>query len=267
MATAPLASPLPLKARAYGATRRRIESGLDLVMALYTGFWLGVLDREDLYRVDQQYYDAERMYRRPEYNLKGLWNWESRAIATHFADCRNLLVASAGGGREMIALLKLDYEVEGFECNPSLVEFGNRLLEDGGYATRIRYIPPDECPPAEAPYQGAVVGWGAYMHIAGRERRIRFARDLRAQLVQGAPLLLSFYGRSPSNRAFHAQARVANLIRFLRRKERLEVGDTLSPNFCHSFVRDEIADELREAGFELVEFSTEEYCHAVARAC
>ena len=42
--------------------------------------------------------------------------------------CKRLLVAGAGGGREVLALYKSGYEVDGFECHPELVALANTML-------------------------------------------------------------------------------------------------------------------------------------------
>jgi hypothetical protein len=40
----------------------------------------------------------------------------------------------------------------------------------------------------------------------------------------------------------------------------------LDPHFQHYFTKPEIEAELRAAGFDLVEYSTDGYAHAVGRA-
>jgi hypothetical protein len=85
-------------------------------------------------------------------------------------------------------------------------------------------------------------------------------------VLDDSPILLSFFPMDGSGRHFKRQAWVANLVRRLRGKSQVEVGDDLQPNLVHHYSKDEIAKELRLAGFELVEFGIEEYGHAVARA-
>ena len=103
------------------------------------------------------------------------------------------------------------------------------------------------------------------MHIQGRKARIRFLRDMRKRVKEGAPLLISFWSQAHSCRDnFHTCMVVANLIRRLLGRDCVEFGDELgSRGFVHFFTREEISDELRLGGFDLEEYSTERHAHAV----
>ncbi|NJO96415.1 MAG: hypothetical protein HC764_10650 [Pleurocapsa sp. CRU_1_2] len=48
--------------------------------------------------------------------------------------------------------------------------------------------------------------------------------------------------------------------------ELIEPGDTLVPDYVHYFTKDEIEREFKEAGFELIMYSNDEYGHAVGLA-
>jgi len=70
----------------------------------------------------------------------------------------------------------------------------------------------------------------------------------------------------PGEPYFHqVQLNGAPLLR-LRGIEEVELGDALVPNFAHHFVEETIAEELRGAAFELVEYQPEPYGQAVGRA-
>ena len=60
--------------------------------------------------------------------------------------------------------------------------------------------------------------------------------------------------------------RIARAIRFVRRGEPVEDGDSISGSFDHCFVEHEIRDELKDGGFELAFYSEEDYGHAVGLA-
>ncbi|MCC6317081.1 MAG: hypothetical protein IT361_05255 [Gemmatimonadaceae bacterium] len=76
---------------------------------------------------------------------------------------------------------------------------------------------------------------------------------------------MSFFALEAEFDRFRHVARMANALRPLLGGPRVEVGDYLVPNLVHCFRRDELADELREAGFELVYWNAQPYGHAVAR--
>ena len=68
-------------------------------------------------------------------------------IARYFQNAKRLLLVGAGGGREVLALIRLGYEVHGVECNPELVRVANTLLEEQGLPPSVQFAPPDTCPP------------------------------------------------------------------------------------------------------------------------
>ena len=256
---------MPALARLYFAAYRTLASLVAGLSACFNGFWLGLLPRRVRYSIDAAYYDGHRYYRTDAYNRSGLWPWEQRVIETHFVGCRSLLVAAVGGGREVLALRRLGLDVHGFECHPGLVRFANELLKADGRASEIRLAARDRCPDFGRTYDGIVVGWGAYMLIRGRERRIEFLRQLRKHAEPGAPLLLSFFHRAGGARHYRIAAAIGNALALILRGERVEVGDSLAPNFVHYFTREELDGELRAGGFEPVIYATEEYGHAVGR--
>ncbi len=256
----------PLLAKLYFASYAalvRLTAGL---AACFTGVWLGLLPRRVLYTIDAAYYDSQRYYRTDVYNRRGLWPWEQRAFDTYFAGCRSVLVAAAGGGREVLALRRLGFDAQGFECHPDLARFANQLLEQDGQPSDIKLAARDTCPDFSRTYDGLIVGWGAYMLIRGREQRIEFLRQLRKHAELDTPVLLSFFHLAGGIRRYQIAAAIGSALAWVLRGERVEVGDFLVPNFAHFFTRQELEGELRAGGFELVFFATDEYGHAVGRA-
>jgi hypothetical protein len=277
---------MPLLVRTYFLTRRWFEKALAIAWGsawgCFTGLWLGVLTRESLHAIDEEYYtrskrgDSGRIqvsigpgepnYYSAEYNKRGLWEWEKKAISEHFADCEPLLVIGAGGGREVLALLKLGYDVDGFESHPGLVAAANGLLRSEGYDPVMEVVPRDEAPKTGTVYEGAIVGWGMYMLVHGRDRRIALLQQLRAQLRPRCPVLISFYYRTSTPKAYKLATSVANVIRLMLRRPPAEAGDWLQPNYVHYFTENEVSSELAEAGFSMIRYSTEEYGCAVGLA-
>jgi len=225
-----------------------------------------VLDRAALHHVDEIVYAADCTYQDARHNKQGLWPWEERAWQEHFASCRCVLVTSAGGGREVLALRRRGLAVDGFECHPCLLASANRLLAQEGFEADLRLAPRDESVTGDRRYDGIIVGWGSYSLIKGHDQRVSLLKSLRKQTEQGCPLLLSFFVRTQNQRRFRVVAGLANRLRWVMRKPPVEEGDVLDPNFQHYFTEAEIATELGEAGFELRVFRTEEYGHAVAVA-
>jgi hypothetical protein len=251
--------------------RRRVSAVLGAVL---DGVWLGAFDREGLAALDETHYarliDRARgsafSYSDETWNTSGLQPWEAVAVDGHFPPGGRVVVTGAGGGREVLALLERGFDAVGFEPQPDLVSAGRGILGRRGAGDRVHHAPRDAFPAQAGPADAVLVGWGSYMLMPGRARRIAFLGSARAHLPEGAPVILSFFVRSAAERDYDRLAAVANLVRRLRRAERVEVGDALRPNYVHLFTREEIAGELHEAGFTLVAYRAEPYGHAIARA-
>ena len=242
----------------------------NLAKAAHQGVWLGLLDREDRQELTQYHYGGARSdsmdaskYFDAAFNLSGLMSWEVGVIEEYFGACRSILVGSAGGGREVLALSHRNVKIEAFECNPRLADYCRLLLEGQDADVRMLGAFPDSVPDSMDTYDGAILGWCAYVHIIGRQRRIRLLNQFREHLEPGGPLLISFLRRKPAfSRLTYG---VARSMRWFRRAEPPEQGDWIGSASGHYFTEDEIRTELTEAGFETV-FNSEEECgHAVAR--
>lgn len=257
----------PWRVRAYKVSRLALDKLIVGLKALHAGFWLGLLDKEHLDLVGAQYYDEQTTYQADAYNRQGLWPWEDAMINRFFPASGRLLVAAAGGGREIFALHHRGYQVDAFECHGELVDYANRFLKGQGIACIVEHAPCDAVPSGDVRYDAVIIGWSAYMLIQGRRRRVAFLRSIRAQVASGSPLLLSFFARRRDGLQFLTVRLAANLLRVPCCRERVELGDTLAPNYVHYFTEPELSAELKEAGFCLIFYGTERYGHAVARAC
>jgi len=251
----------------YYRSDRLANAALRAMRGLFEGIWLGVLSHEHTARIDEVYYDRATMYVTEPYNRTGLWSWEQAAIDAHFGGVRKIVVTSAGGGREVVALAKAGYEVVGFEPHDSLVRFGNQLLTADGLTAEIRQSERNRWPASAVDADGVIVGWGGYMLISGRHQRVAFLREAAKQLPAHAPLLVSFFPRGDGNVRFRCVTLVANLLRRLLGRDTVTFGDAQAPNLIHFFTRTEVVAEMAEAGFKLVDFGigTDGYGWAVGR--
>jgi hypothetical protein len=183
---------------------RRVKQLLRAINATHQGLWLGLLDRTSLHRVTAAVYESMLSYRQTEYNLSGLTPWETAAVEKFFGDCRSVLVGGAGGGREIIALSRRNFHVAGFEPSAGLLESCLELLAQRGIRAEVVSSAPDEVPGSFGNYDGAIIGWSAYLHIQGRQTRIEFLKQFRNHLRVGGPILLSFWSRYGSALRSHA---------------------------------------------------------------
>jgi len=200
-----------------------------------------------------------------EHNTRGLHDWERHAIQRHFHGASTIAVTSVGGGREAFALERMGYRVRSFECNCDLVASANRNAAALGLQTVTSEMERDRAPTLGDDVHGVIVGWGAYMLVAGRERRIAFLRALGEQLAAGAPVLVSYFlRRAGRDGALDARiGRIASGVRRLRRRPLPEPGDTLDGNFRHRFTHAEARAEIEQAGFRVVHWADDGYPHMV----
>ena len=111
---------------------------------------LGLLNAEELARLTARRFESSTYLDRT-YNGAGLWLWEREALRRFFPPTGRILVGAAGSGREMIALHRAGYAVQGFECAHSLVESGQAILRDVGCPGELIWAPPGSVPTLPGP--------------------------------------------------------------------------------------------------------------------
>jgi hypothetical protein len=221
--------------------------------AMHEGFWLGCLNADELNAVTAEHFDQSQYYASTEHNLSGFFGWEKSVLDRFFRRGSRILVAGAGGGREVLALRKAGFDAEGFECSVPLVRASEQIFERVGESKYVTLCEPDRVPQGPRIYDGLVVGWTVYTHIPTKARRIAFLQALSQRALPGSPLLVSFFARQSSASDDVLVHRTARLWRFLLRgrKEPLELGDRISyARFVRWFSSDEVEAELRTAGFK-----------------
>lgn len=238
-----------------------------LQAATHQGIWLGVLDRDSLHEITNVKYASDKMYQATSHTCAGLWNWEREVWDRHFLNCQSVVIAAAGGGREVLALCELGVDVDGFDCCESLIAYGNGILASQGFTTRLELSQPDKFPDHSKTYDGAIVGWGGYTHMMGRDTRVCFLKQLHRHLQPGSPLLVSFRLRTGPRRDLRVIQQLAQTIRCLRGSpQRIELGDTLIDGFTHLFTQEEVSEELGTAGYRVALFGDHGLGFAVAIA-
>jgi SAM-dependent methyltransferase len=239
-------------------------------VAIVQGLALGFLSGDQLERITAERYQRDSVsrgsYSDPGYLDSGLFLWERDTIQRHFPPGGRILIAAAGAGREMIALAGAGFQVDGFDCCAPLVEAGRSVLQERGIEATLEYAPPSAVPSCAPAYDAVLVGFSGYMYIPGRDRRIRFLKDLGRLLRPGSPLMVSFTEGYEGRRRVWT-ARIGTAARRLRRAGPVEEGDCLRDGFQHHFLREQIASEMDEAGFDLIHYSGGTcYGHGVGRA-
>jgi hypothetical protein len=235
----------------------RVISGVE---TLFEGFWLGLLPDSVIDLVSERSYGEGAEYTGPSYLDAGFHFWEEIAVRRFFPGGGKVLVAAAGGGREVIALARAGFVSAGFECSHSMVSAGQRALAERGLDNRLEWAPPCQLPENMlrgefALYDAAIVGWNGYTYISPRRRRIAFLRDLRVHLAPDSPVLVSGAIRGMNSGVAVWTPRVANAVRMLTfRRPEFGTGAGFPGRPRHKFSRSELEAELVEAGFSPLAF-------------
>jgi hypothetical protein len=243
-----------LRVKCFEHANRWFDRLLRFTKAMHEGFWLGCLSADELNAVTAEHFDQSQYYASTEHNLSGFFDWEKTVLDRWFREGSRILVAGAGGGREILALRKAGFDAEGFECSLPLVRASEQIFDRLGESKYVAFCKPDSVPLGPAIYDGLVVGWGAYTHIPTKVRRTAFLQALRKRALPHSPILISFFARRLGSKDEVLIHRTARLCRFFLRgrQEPLELGDRISfARFVHSFTFDEVEAELRTAGFRV----------------
>lgn len=247
-----------LRLRCFAVADRWLDRSVRLMQIIHEGFWLGCLGPDELNAVTTEHFDHSRFYSSNSHNRSGFFEWEQKTLDEFFQAGSRVLVAGAGGGREVLALRQSGFEAQGFECSSALVDASHRIFDELGDSDYLVHCPPDSVPPGPPTYDALIVGWTVYTHIPTRERRIRFLDALRRRALPHAPLLISFFTRQGTDAILvYRLAKVCSVFARARR-EPLEMGDHIRfARYVHLFTQDELVEELKDSGFEVAHFAQE----------
>jgi hypothetical protein len=158
---------------------------------LFEGICLGLQSEPVLDSISEESYGTGSEYTNDTYLDSGFQFWEQIIIDRFFTPGSRVLVAAAGGGREIIALCRAGFSADGFECSKSMVAAGRLALLKRGIGGVLNWAPPCRTPKGSIAYSGAIVGWNGYTYIVPSARRVQFLRELCTHLRQGSPIVIS----------------------------------------------------------------------------
>jgi len=189
----------------------------------------------------------------------GLFNWELSLLARpEVPRSGRVLLAAAGGGRELKALGERGYSVTAFEPNPVLFEGVLQVATSLRAVQVLRAAFADLAPAVngDGPLAGlrtqvfdwVLFGWGSFTHITERDEQAATLRAVRA-LAPGAPVVLSFFLRKPVAPESRSR-RVRLFLReaFSRAGGRASVAPGLSYDSGGGFVYSYTVEELHQLG-------------------
>ena len=188
-----------------------------------------------------------------------------------------VLLAAAGGGRELKALLDRGFEVTAFEPNPVLFEGASRVAAGSSRARVVRATYADLMAAVNrtGPLAGlndelfdfVLFGWGSFTHLTRAELQLQVLRAARA-LAPRAPLSLSFFMR-PAKQVDSRSARMRGALRGLLKRaggqQPIEpgLGYDYGGGFVYSFTMDEVSDLAQQAGYRIEFLDEKVFPHVI----
>jgi SAM-dependent methyltransferase len=190
--------------------------------------------------------------------LSGLMPWE-RVLYDRFLKLEDrILVVGCGTGRDLIALLKLGYRVEGLDVAPRAVALARRMLERQGLSVGL-YVGPIEAVALPGSFDAFVFSWFCYGYIPQADTRIEVLRKVKAHLKPRGRVLICYIPAERPPRPLPI-ALTRFVARLTRSDWRPELGDVIGPatrdrhaiHYEHQFWEGELENEARAAGLTVV---------------
>jgi hypothetical protein len=213
-----------------------------------------------------------------EFFSQGLFAWELALLEdSRVPRSGRVLLAAAGGGRELHALLQRGYEVCAFEPVAPLFDSAREVAR-GAKATVAKATYQDLVARAEGrpgpldgwrgPFDFCVLGWGSLSHLTEPTVVLDVLRAFRS-LAPSAPIMASFFVRSSGQPATTGGAR--KLRRVLRGTLAIAGGRPVAAGlrfltaagFIYAFSREELVSLCGDAGYEVALFDDCTYPHAL----
>jgi len=208
---------------------------------------------------------------------QGLYSWEIALLERPEIPRRGrVLLAGAGGGREVLALADRGYEVSAFEpverycnaCATAPAQGGKVQVACGSYKDLVAYAGEGAGRLAglRGPFDLVWLGWGSFAHITDIEDQAAVLNSLRA-LAPNAPVVLSYFlNASPEQPDAPSRMR-----RGLRRTLVMLGGRQASAairfwpwaGFAYVFTRSELEHLFRATGYSPAVMREEPYAHAL----
>ena len=187
----------------------------------------------------------------------GLEHDERQFYSRFLRPSDRVLLVGCGGGRDLVALCSMGYEVSGIDLSPAAVETARSHLARRGMTAQLR-VGAVQRVEIEGRHDVVIFSLGSYSCIRGAQARIDTLGRIRRRLAPGGRILFSYY-------PFTKQSRIGRwLVRTSARLSgadwRPERGDVFSRHgyttrvlrYRHDFTPDEFARECAAAGLRVI---------------
>ena len=217
-----------------------------------------LLNPEELEQQVKRYYTTAGGFEdesRPELLEEGFSQEESHFVTTYLNGKETCLVFGSGGGRESLALARLEFRVTGLDSSPPLVEKAKERARALSLPCDFQVRDMLEGPRASEKYDVLFLSQNMYSTIPTRTRRIHFLRNARMFLNDAGFFYLEFLGEN-GPRKNRWKFRLKKWLALLcHGNTDLEEGDALwiPGHYFHLFTESELRSEVEASGFDLIE--------------
>jgi SAM-dependent methyltransferase len=187
----------------------------------------------------------------------GLEEWEDRVFRDVLRPSDRVLLVGCGTGRDLIALLRLGFDVIGLEQSPMLADEARSHLRGRGL-TAVVVAEMVESYVSDASYDAVVFSLYMYSYIIGEASRVAILRRTREHLSPHGRIIISYATIQPQSPVWIVLARIGSVCS--GSDWRPDWGDRLhgplsQPDLLsleHQFSPDGVAHECRAAGLRVM---------------
>lgn len=181
-----------------------------------------------------------------------------RAFYARFArPPHRVLLVGSGGGRDLVALHRLGYEVCGVEQVPALVELSRRRVASRGLSIPVQAGTIQTIAP-QGSFDLVIFSLGCYSYVRDSSVRIAMLARINRHLNPDGRVLLSYHpttGAALISRALTYTMARLSLAGWLPERGDVFSRDYLVPDvlrYHHEFGSSDLAYEFSRAGFQIV---------------
>ena len=210
------------------------------------------VSEDEAQRITRWWYDRAGTYKRDDWQHIGLHGFEHDVVQRCFpTPPARLLVLGCGGGREALALQQPGFTCVASDPSEALVQTAQRALGDG---TIVRVGGIEDCGQhrEDGPFDGVIVGWGAWGYVLRPQTRAAALAEIAALCPTG-PVLLSWQMLQPPPVAARSEKKVVP-PKWRGGDDGWRANLRVSPGrgIAVLMSREQVLDEASQHGFALV---------------